>query len=563
MVMSLSSEGLLSETEGYSTIGYDGDDSSYASSIVDIELEAADVLSDWKLVLKPIRDAVIYLLSDQRLVGRRLTLDQLINPLALIGEVNERQDVASITSELIKKAFSCGGRKEYSVQFQEINITGTGVYNDTGNREEDIKNEGIYVIHARMGRRGDDITDFSVCQNTLRAQISTESASGPIPRMNREFMNTINIPNDVKNSLIGYLQQKKKDDDRRNTPGYQKKRSNSSGSDKKKHKMKKQRREEKAAVAAAKAEAEAAEVEAALLKELNQMKEAYDETIEKQRVITEQLHQLRNRIKMKVQQTNMKINLDTPADTTTKDNTLHYIQKGRCGKLDINSAGVILKKDLEDGLLDLPPNIDNLESEKTRSRTNYDVVYGGASGGFVPNTHSISVKNRDKEKLSDRNIVTSIQNLFHGEISTWSPEAKRIMVACSLFGYGCSDEGKLMIMAGMVKALFLQAGIKIDDAQIAKCLPSRATLVEMEAHCAADCLLARCQEMKDDGLEFFGCTSDHGHRGGRKKDDDHLVKILSWAGLDEDGMWTVKFHLVDVVSISYFGIAIHILQAVP
>ena len=539
--------------EGYSTTGcydYDGDDSSLASSVAaDTELEASDLLSGsgWASAYKPIRDAVIHILSDKKLVGCRLTLDELISPLTLLSEANECQDVASITSKLIKKSFSCKGRKEYSAQFKDVGITGTGVYKDTGNTEQDVEKEGAYVIHARIGRRAGDITDFSVCQNTMQAQYDIENESVPLtPRINRQFMDTINIPNEVKSSLIKYLKEKKVDGDRRKTSNYQSKRSNSSGTNKKNQQMKKQRLEEKVAIEQRKEEA--ATAEAAMLNELDKMKDEYDEMMEKQKVIKEELHRLRNNIEEKVKQTKTKMDLDTPADTTTKDNTLHYIRKGRCGQVDI-SAGVILEKDLEDGLLDLPPDIDNDQSEQTRSRTNYDAVYAGASGAFVPNSHGISIKNRDKEKLSDRNVAASIGNLFHGDISTWSPKAKRIMVACSLFGYGCSDEGKLFIMAGMVKALFLEAGIDIDDAQIAKCLPSRATLVEMEAHCAADCLLARCQEMADDELEYLAGTFDHGHRGGRKKDDDHLVKILSWAGLDEDGMWTVKFHLVDVVSI--------------
>ena len=36
--------------------------------------------------------------------------------------------------------------------------------------------------------------------------------------------------------------------------------------------------------------------------------------------------------------------------------------------------------------------------------------------------------------------------------------------------------------------------------------------------------------------------ADHGHR----KDQDHFVKLICWAGFDEDGNWTIKYHCLDV-----------------
>jgi hypothetical protein len=107
-------------------------------------------------------------------------------------------------------------------------------------------------------------------------------------------------------------------------------------------------------------------------------------------------------------------------------------------------------------------------------------------------------------------------------------------------------------MAGTVKALFHELDLDVSDAQIAKAFPSRATLAGMEPKVAADCLLSVCQEIKDDfGKDMgtrltqidLGLTCDHGHR----KDQDHFVKLISWAGFDENGNWTIKFYCVDVV----------------
>ena len=106
----------------------------------------------------------------------------------------------------------------------------------------------------------------------------------------------------------------------------------------------------------------------------------------------------------------------------------------------------------------------------------------------------------------------------------------------------------IMIMSGTIKALFHQLGIKIDDRQIAKALPCRPTFQNMEIDVAVDCLLRVCQEMKEDLVREFGLTADHGHR----KDQDHFVKLISWAGKDEDDNWTIKFHCVDIVSMTTF-----------
>ena len=52
--------------------------------------------------------------------------------------------------------------------------------------------------------------------------------------------------------------------------------------------------------------------------------------------------------------------------------------------------------------------------------------------------------------------------------------------------------------------------------------------------------------MKEDRIKKIGLTTGHGHRKGQ----DHFVKLVSWAGLDENGdwNWTTKFHCVDVDS---------------
>ena len=62
---------------------------------------------------------------------------------------------------------------------------------------------------------------------------------------------------------------------------------------------------------------------------------------------------------------------------------------------------------------------------------------------------------------------------------------------------------------------------------------------------AADCVLKACYEIVKDSEDFeeiwLGIMINHGHRNNQ----DHLVKIISWAAKVK-GRWTVKFYCLDV-----------------
>ena len=103
-----------------------------------------------------------------------------------------------------------------------------------------------------------------------------------------------------------------------------------------------------------------------------------------------------------------------------------------------------------------------------------------------------------------------------------------------------------MIEAGVVKAFLSQVGLDIGNQQIAQFLPSDKTFDKYETELAADCILKVCYEIKldHDGERVIKLCliTDHGHR----KDQDHFVKLICWAGFDEDGNWTIKYHCLDV-----------------
>ena len=233
-------------------------------------------------------------------------------------------------------------------------------------------------------------------------------------------------------------------------------------------------------------------------------------------------------------------------------NTLLYTYNSRIGRITLDESGVVLVSEFVSGLIDLPDQLNNKKSASARSRLKYEVATHGCSMSWVPNTHELTIKNRTAKKEKDSKIMSKLEDLFNKEISTWSHEAQRWMTACNIFGYGCSDEATIMIMAGTIKALFVQLGIDIDEKRIAKAMPSRATLYNMEVRAAADCILGVCQEMKEDEVSCIGLQADHGHR----QDQDHFVKLVCWAGRGAKNKPTLKFHCLDVVSILYYFISL-------
>ena len=69
------------------------------------------------------------------------------------------------------------------------------------------------------------------------------------------------------------------------------------------------------------------------------------------------------------------------------------------------------------------------------------------------------------------------------------------MAACSLLGYGCSDEAAITIMQGALQAVFKEMGLAISYQSLAQGFPSRDTLVTAEKALSTDCLLKVCREI--------------------------------------------------------------------
>ena len=168
------------------------------------------------------------------------------------------------------------------------------------------------------------------------------------------------------------------------------------------------------------------------------------------------------------------------------NHTLYYVYRSRAGKIDVRNKPNLIKK-IQAGLIDAPALDGN--AQDSRHRTGYDVVVSGTTMSWIPRSHELKIKNRAKRIQGAVDSVMSLHALFNGEKTIFNQDALRIMAACNQFGYGCSDEANIMIIAGAIKALLHQMGISDISAQdIARGLPIRDVLVKAEKELAADCL---------------------------------------------------------------------------
>ncbi|EJK54705.1 hypothetical protein THAOC_25645, partial [Thalassiosira oceanica] len=228
--------------------------------------------------------------------------------------------------------------------------------------------------------------------------------------------------------------------------------------------------------------------------------------------------------------------------------TMHYMISGVEGKMlgEIDLEGrVVLKEDLIKNMHSLPNEMVGDGNASRRVNTGYRRVNHGSGESWCPNSHILLAKNRQNEIMGHHNLVKKTGKLFDHSQCTIGDEAKRWMAAFDMHAYGASDEGKVMAHAGALSAfLTVQLGYKISPGDIGRALPSRATQASMEFNLAADCLIKVCHEIKKDKARHLGLITDHGHRG----DQDHFVKLVIWAGFDEDENWTMKYFCLDVDS---------------
>ena len=238
----------------------------------------------------------------------------------------------------------------------------------------------------------------------------------------------------------------------------------------------------------------------------------------------------------------------------TNKHHLHYFYRGRVGLLELHeSTGfAFTEADLVNGILP-----DKFPTAKVSGggNDNHKIVWkerhnlvqepaGITRNCWVPKSYKL-IRKRDLALLQENNErIKGLMKLFSGERCSWKKSARQIFTSFSSFGYGCSDEATIAIMAGTLLGVFGQVGIDISGEQIGKTLPSRATLANWEVATAVDCLFGECGEMKDAGVTHLGITTDHGHRKGQ----DHLVKLLSYPSKKDNGSLTISHLCLNVDS---------------
>ena len=135
------------------------------------------------------------------------------------------------------------------------------------------------------------------------------------------------------------------------------------------------------------------------------------------------------------------------------DHNLYYKYKARASEISLLRHPE-LRRRIENGLLPIPPEINDPTSESIRLRTTYDLASVGSCQSWIPRTHELKSKNRSKETTRAIASVKGLHDLFNGERHRFGKKALRSMVLCNQFGYRCSDEAAIMIVAGTIKTGF-------------------------------------------------------------------------------------------------------------
>ena len=166
---------------------------------------------------------------------------------------------------------------------------------------------------------------------------------------------------------------------------------------------------------------------------------------------------------------------ETKLDLASTQDCFHYTLNGRAGQVCIGD-GIFILGDLENGLIDLPPEIDNPKSEGIRKHQKATPIKSGSSQWWTPNGTSLIQKSYLTKLRKSATIVKKLEDLFSGEKSLFSRGAQSIMAAYNLHNYGGSDESTEMITAGAYDGLFYGIGFKCDSSRLGKGCPSQRSI---------------------------------------------------------------------------------------
>lgn len=216
-----------------------------------------------------------------------------------------------------------------------------------------------------------------------------------------------------------------------------------------------------------------------------------------------------------------------------KDN-INIIMDGKVGS--IPRTNIIYFSDVKDAV--------NNKSQDVQFGGNYQMSRFGEKEFLHPPGVTWRASNKFGEYEYSKNCMDKLFSLMSGERCTFS-ETAQLYFGC---GYHCnsggSDEAAINIQAATLRGLFHDIGIdhhRISNLMIAKSLPSRTQVRNIELKLGASCFLCICWEIDKDGCGYISWQFDHGKRKGR----EHFIKVISWGGIDEIGNHVIKSYCVD------------------
>jgi hypothetical protein len=213
--------------------------------------------------------------------------------------------------------------------------------------------------------------------------------------------------------------------------------------------------------------------------------------------------------------------------------SIHYIMDGLAGK--------VMLDEHETNLEPIPPSLDNNVLAKTRKKRNYEVTEYGSSTIWIPRGTMLHAKNQQSKISNSKAIIDALIDIFPAGQTTLSKKAKMYLALGKLWAPGCSDEGALMIMVSTVKCILSEIKqrtrltLPISNDDIARCMPSRAALVESETEIAALCLLRTSQDLIDNKVPMVAGLCDHGTR----RDVHHFPTSIHYP-VQVKGQWRMK-----------------------
>lgn len=221
--------------------------------------------------------------------------------------------------------------------------------------------------------------------------------------------------------------------------------------------------------------------------------------------------------------------------------SIHYIMDGLACKIMLDEHEMLSLDDFKTNLEPIPPSLDNNVLAETRKKRNYEVAEYGSSTVWIPRGTILHAKNQQSKISDSKAIIDALIDIFAAGQTTLSKKAKMYLALGKLWAPGCSDEGAIMIMVSTVKCILSEIKqrtrltLPISNDDIARCMPSRATLVESETEIAALCLLRTSQDLIDNKVPMVAGLCDHGTR----RDVHHFPTSIHYP-VQVKGQWRMK-----------------------